>query len=433
MHNMNTRTIAAKIISDTLTDQISLTISLASDQYKKLVTPFVQEMVYGTFRWLPRLNSICKQFIHKPFQTKDTDIYALILLGFYQLLFMRVPEHAALFETANAARELKKPWAVKVINGVLRNFQRKQQQITFTDLEGEYAHPIWFIHHLQKAWPEHWKAILHANNEYPPFSLRVNESKIQTNDYKALLNENNIKASMIPEVKTAIILEKAMNVAELPGFSDGLVSVQDAAAQIAAVLLKLEPNQKVLDACAAPGGKTSHILESQNNLSELIALDIAQERCDKINENLNRLNLISSKVKVIAGDALNPKTWWDKNLFDRILLDAPCSATGIIRRHPDIKSLRQKSDIKDLVQTQYDLISTLWDLLKPKGILVYATCSILPEENMQVIEKFLKNLNNATEEKIIANWGHECAYGRQILPGENNMDGFYYARLVKAS
>jgi 16S rRNA (cytosine967-C5)-methyltransferase len=434
---MNPRAIAAKIIAQVLQGN-SLTIALTEKlKSENQDNALIQEICYGVFRWYSRLEKLAQHFLEKPLKTKDNDIFALLLIGFYQLLFLRVPDHAAVFETVHAAKELKKTWAEKLINGILRRFLREKNSILVSlehDVVSLYAHPLWLLNQIKSFWPDHWEMILKANNDYPPMTLRCNQNKIVCNDYLKKLQEKNIALSssnLIQEhyFNAAITLTKPIPIVELPGFKEGLVSVQDEAAQIAAHLLQLQPGLQVLDACAAPGGKTSHILEMETKLAELIALDIDADRCKKITENLTRLQLAAT---VVHGDALKPETWWQGKLFDRILLDVPCSATGVIRRHPDIKFLRRESDLGTLADTQLKLLLAMWPLLQKNGILVYSTCSILPHENNDVVRKFLQQQHDALEIPINAPWGHPQPVGRQILPGENNRDGFYYAVLQKS-
>ncbi|HSW68625.1 MAG TPA: 16S rRNA (cytosine(967)-C(5))-methyltransferase, partial [Gammaproteobacteria bacterium] len=265
-------------------------------------------------------------------------------------------------------------------------------------------------------------------NQHPPFSLRVNQKKITREKYMEKLAAQQMEVHLIPETLFGITLSVPCNVDQLPQFSEGHVSVQDGAAQLATELLSVLPNQRVLDAAAAPGGKTTHILESQPLLEKLIAVDRDPIRLDSVKENLDRLQL---KTDLICADAGNASEWWDGILFDRILLDAPCSASGVIRRHPDIKLLRKAEDIVQLSKEQSRLLSALWPLLKPNGLLVYATCSVYAEENARVLTAFIAANPDAKEEKINAAWGKACSIGRQILPGMHGMDGFYFACLRK--
>ncbi len=390
---------------------------------------FLQALCYGVCRWYYRLDALAHSLLEKPLKLKDQDIHCLILVGLYQLTEMRVPAHAVLDETVSAAQAFKKPWAKGLVNAVLRSYQRsvvelneKMQQSLVT----LYAHPQWIIDQLQKNWLLEWQDILTANNQHPPFALRVNQKHISRERYLEKLTANNMSARIMPETQAGIILEQPIGVQDLPGFLIGEVSVQDGAAQLAVELLELKPGLRVLDICAAPGGKTAHILELQPGI-ELVAVDRDEKRLQDVRNNLARLQLLAT---CICADA-NDKEWSKGQLFDRILLDAPCSASGVIRRHPDIKILRRATDIAKLVHEQTRLLNTAWGLLKPGGLLVYATCSILPEENRTVLQAFLMSHKDAAEEKIRVNWGKACAIGRQILPGMHDMDGFYFARLSR--
>lgn len=391
---------------------------------------FVQAICYGVCRYYSRLDVVLSFLLKKPMQAKDSDVHALILVGLYQLMDMRVAPHAAVSETVNAAEKLKKPWARGFINAILREYQRKhadlEEEIKL-DEEAHYAHPEWWINAIKKAWPQQWEQILNANNERPPFALRVNQQHVSRDDYIKKLMIDDAKLEVIAATKSGIILDPPIHAEELPGFGAGDVTVQDGAAQLAAELLDLAPGQRVLDACAAPGGKLTHILEIEPSV-ECVAVEKEQERMMPIKENLARLKM---KAKLICADAADVNTWWDKNLFDRILLDAPCSASGVIRRHPDIKLLRAATDIKALAAEQLRILNALWETLKPGGKLLYVTCSIFPDENAETVKKFLQAHSDAKEEKIEAEWGLSSEVGRQILPGIEGMDGFYYAKLAK--
>ncbi|RQW78547.1 MAG: 16S rRNA (cytosine(967)-C(5))-methyltransferase RsmB, partial [Methylococcus sp.] len=259
--------------------------------------------------------------------------------------------------------------------------------------------------------------------------LRVNKLRQTAGTCLAQLAEHGLHAHGSPACPTAITLDQPMPVEAIPGFRQGELSVQDAAAQFAAEVLQAGPGQRVLDVCAAPGGKTAHILESCPEVAEVVAVDISAERLKRVQDNLDRIGV---RAQLLAGDATRPEAWWNGQLFDRILVDAPCSATGVIRRHPDIKLLRQPEDIPELAQTQQRILDAIWPLLAPGGVLVYATCSVLRQENEDVIGKFLQDHADAVEAPIIADWGQLAEHGRQILPGEHNMDGFFYARLLKS-
>lgn len=427
---MNTRWVAARVIAQILHHGQSLTpalenalLTVTSPQDKA----FIQALCYGVCRCYHRLEFIINQLLDKPVKTPE--IKALLLIGLYQISFMRVKTHAAVAETVQAAH--KQAWAKALINAVLRNYLRQQNDL---DSKAEqtssarYSHPDWLIQRLASDWPEQFEAILTANNQPPPMTLRVNLRLTSRENYIALLADQGINAQIVTCNTTGIVLEKPLMINDLPNFSEGWASVQDAAAQLAADLLMVEPGYRVLDVCAAPGGKMAHILELQPALRELVAVDIDDKRIRRVQDNLHRLGL---KATLMTADAAQTGSWWDGQPFDRILLDAPCSATGVIRRHPDIKLLRRADDINVLAALQFSLLKAVWPLLKPGGMLLYSTCSVLKQENEEQIDAFLSQQNNAAELPINADWGHARQHGRQILTGYSAMDGFYYARLIK--
>lgn len=391
-----------------------------------------QAMAYGVIRWYWRLDWLLSQLLSTPLKARDMDIQASLMLGLYQLMEMRIPDHAAVAESVKLAGQLKKPWAKSLLNGVLRNYQRQQEELLSRmelDPVARSAHPPWLLQQLQQDWPQNWESITDANNVNPPMTLRVNPAHYDRTTYQGLLLENGIKCELARHTEYGLTLAQPVGIEQLPAFDSGAVSVQDAAAQLAAQLLDAQPGERVLDACAAPGGKTAHILERQPDLGELLALDISEERLQRLNDNLHRLGLSTTTR---SGDAAQPTGWWDKQPFDHILLDAPCSASGVIRRHPDIKLLRRAEDLSQLTQTQAQILTALWPLLKPGGMLLYATCSVLHQENTQQLQRFLATQADARLTPIKADWGHEQKAGRQILPGEDGMDGFFYACIHKA-
>ena len=333
-------------------------------------------------------------------------------------------------ETVKAVKKLGKGWAEKLVNGVLRRFLREREALLSAADQQEtalYAFPAWLLARVQRAWPADWQSIVQASNTHAAMTLRVNQRQYTAAAYQAQLTAQGVAADTVECVASALNLHKAVGVELLPGFAQGAVSVQDAAAQLAALLLDCQPGMRVLDACAAPGGKTGHLLEHTAEL-QLTALDSSASRLLRVTENLQRLQLNAHTVAADAGDVAS---WWDGQAFERILLDAPCSATGVIRRHPDIKVLRRDSDIAALQQEQARLLRALWQTLKPGGYLLYATCSILPEENSQQIAAFVAEYPDAQVLPLGDSWGHAMAFGRQILPGDAGMDGFYYALLRK--
>jgi 16S rRNA (cytosine967-C5)-methyltransferase len=385
-----------------------------------------QQLCYGVIRWQPQLQAIASQLIKKPLKKKDADISTLLLCGLYQLRAMRIPEHAVLSETVNACKQLGKPWATGLINASLRNYQRNQSAIDATALQepsANYAHPDWLIDHFKLDWPNRWEAILDANNQPPPMMIRVNQQHDSRAHYLKRLQHADITAKILHHTSQGILLNMPCDVHQLPNFDKGYASVQDGSAQLVADLLDIKPNQRILDACAAPGGKTCHILEIQPE-NTVIALDIAPKRLQQIKQNTDRLHL---NAKLIAADATIIDSWWDGKKFDRILVDAPCSGTGVIRRHPDIKLLRRSEDIANLVEKQRLLLESLWPLLNTGGLLVYTTCSALKQENEQQIMNFLQQHPETQEKKTSKPPASRASIGYQRLPGDDELDGFYYA------
>ena len=390
-----------------------------------------QELTFGTLRWSYRLEALLAQLLQKPLKKKDRDLHALLLVGLYQLLMLEIPAHAAVSETVEVVRQLGKNWAAGMVNGVLRNAQRQSSALSKAvegDAAARWSHPDWWIERLQQDWPENWQQILEAGNQRPPMVLRVNRLQVERESYLQQLRAAGIEALALPFPDSAIRLVEPVGVDSLPGFRQGLVSVQDGAAQLCASLLDLQPGQRVLDACAAPGGKTGHILELAPQLEHLLAIDVDERRLQKIRENLQRLQLDASLLAVDAGD---PQSWWDGKPFDRILLDAPCSASGVVRRHPDIKLLRRPADVCSLAQQQQRLLAALWPLLAPGGMLLYVSCSVFVEENSDNLQVFLDRHADASELPLQAEWGKVMPVGCQLLPGEYGMDGFYFACLIK--
>ncbi|MDX1537410.1 16S rRNA (cytosine(967)-C(5))-methyltransferase RsmB [Arsukibacterium sp.] len=395
----------------------------------------LQEICFGVMRTLPQLEHVCARLMQKPLVKNFRVLQFLIYVGIYQLHFMRVPDHAAINATVDAARELKGQSLTKLINGVLRNVQRQPELFDFSQAGQavQFNHPGWLISGLQSAYPDDWQQILDANQQKAPLWLRVNNRQISTEQFCAALADEQIAYSQpIAELPSAVLLDNPTDVITLPGYQQGWFSVQDAAAQYAGWLLAAENDHRVLDACCAPGGKTSHLLELADG-AKLTALDKDPARLVRVTENLQRLQLSAT---VLAADAANPDSWWDGQLFDRILLDVPCSATGVIRRHPDIRWLRKKSDIGPLVQLQQQILQQCWALLAPGGKLLYATCSVLPAENQQQMTRFLtENTDAVLLPTVLQNNQTMDSTGQpgwQLLPGQQNRDGFYYALLQKA-
>jgi 16S rRNA (cytosine967-C5)-methyltransferase len=434
---VNSRWLALKICLSVIEDGRSLGQTLPqglSQLDDRRERGFTQTLVLGTLRWQSRLAAIRDLLLNKPMKPKDEDVNQLILLGLYQILYMDTPEHAAVSATVNVTQQLKKPWAKGLVNGLLRRFLREKESLCAqVDLKPahRYAHPQWLVKQLKKAYPETWEAILQANNHPAPLTLRINPLVQSRDRFLDALSAAGIDAEPHPLSLQGITLTQGTDISLLPGYEQGAFSVQDGAAQQAAYLLEPKAGERILDACAAPGGKTTHLLERSDNRAHVFALEKEPERLDRLAENLQRLNL---NADYAAGDAVHPENWWDGKLFDKILLDAPCSATGIIRRHPDIKWHRTLEDIDQLVITQQRILAALWPLLKPGGFLLYATCSVLPQENTQQMATFIAKQDDAREVAFEAPWGMRFANtpGKQILPGDHDMDGFFYCLLQKA-
>lgn len=420
---MNPRREAARILGGILNDQGSLS-SLAPASADAAL---VQELCYGVCRHYFELAQVASSLLEKPLRKKDRDVWCLLLVGLYQLFYLRVPDHAAINETVAAVR---KPWARGLVNAVLREARRRWPDYSaenFADPALCWSHPAWLIDKLRRDWPDHWTDILRANNERAPMTLRVNRRRTSRDDYLERLLAAGIGAHQGTLGEDALILDAPVPVQALPGFQDGLCSVQDEASQLAAALLRLDAGQRVLDACAAPGGKTCAMLERAGDL-DLLSLDNDAARLERIRDNLARLGL---QARVECADAARPGQWWDGRPFDRILLDVPCSGTGVIRRHPDIKLLRKAEDVEGMRERQQAILTAAWPLLKPGGFLLYSTCSVLIEENNAQIAKFLHHTPDARAAALPGDWGQPCEIGRQLLPGTANSDGFYYALLEK--
>ncbi|OAH98500.1 16S rRNA (cytosine(967)-C(5))-methyltransferase [Methylomonas methanica] len=431
---MNLRGCSAQILGHVLNDGQSLTAALEHGLAKLKDSKdraFVQALCYGVIRHFYALDFMLSRLLSKPLKQKDGDIKALLLIGLYQLQHMRVKSHAAVSETVAATSH--KPWAKSLVNAILRQYLRDAetlQQACTRDSQAHHNHPDWIVDLLKHDWPEHYEKILHANDQAPPMALRVNLQQGSRAAYLDELTAQGIAALPVDCCETAIRLDQALAVEQLPAFTQGRVSVQDTAAQLAAELLDAQPGQQVLDLCAAPGGKTAAILERQPALASLLAVDVDQQRLQRVTDNLQRLNL---HAETLTADASQPALWANNRQFDRILLDAPCSGFGVIRRHPDIKLLRRADDIGVLQALQAKILAKAWQLLKPGGILLYATCSVLKQENEAQIAAFLAEHADASEIRIDAHWGIARPHGRQIITGDRQMDGFYYAKLHKAA
>lgn len=425
----SSRAVAAQVLQNVL--QHGRSLSAVLPELQQQLAPadraWVQAVCFDVMRELPRYEWLIQQLVDKPLKSKVRIVHYLIMVGLSQLRTLNTPEHAALSETVNAASHVRQKALKGLVNAVLRNYLRQRDT-----LESQLAQrvpladcfPRWLRERIQQAWPEQSKAIFNASQQRPPLWLRVNAKQFTGTEYLQLLSEQNITVTAHPQLTQALKLVESLDVRTLPHFAEGAVSVQDISAQWAGYYLQTKPGMRVLDACAAPGGKSALLLEQTEGI-ELDALDFEERRIPRMEENFARLQVTAN---VIHGDAANPSEWWSGEAYDRILLDAPCSATGIMRRQPDIRWHRRESDIAPLVELQQQILTAQWQLLKPGGILVYATCSILPEENEQQIVSFLANTKDAKRAAPLLDHGH------QILPGDltgEDGDGFYYAVLQK--
>lgn len=433
----NTRAIAALALAPVLQQKASLDSSIDDifekrTELSKQDQAFVRALCFGVCRHSFSLEAVLSKLLSKNIKSKDYDVKALLLVGIYQLWQMRVPDHAAINECVNATKKLKKLWAKNLANAVLRNFIRQKEGLIAEVENGDarFEHPDWLLQKLRHSWPNHYESLMQSANIQAPLTLRVNESKTSRADYRNTLDEIGVPSELCDFSAHGLRLENALDITSLPGFKEGMFSVQDEAAQLSVSLLQLESGQRVLDACCAPGGKTCHIAETQPDLTELVALDADAIRMKRVEENLQRLR-VKATLKVANANSL--EDWWEGEKFDRILLDAPCSATGVIRHHPDIKLLRRADDIPSLVKLQSQLLSSLWTCLKDGGLLLYATCSILPDENEKVIEAFVAEQANAIHLALDVPWGEQRPFGRQLFPTVNSHDGFYYSLLKKTA
>ncbi|MBA58709.1 MAG: hypothetical protein CMQ40_05990 [Gammaproteobacteria bacterium] len=395
--------------------------------------PIVHEICYGTLRHYFFYSNILGKLLNKPLKKKHFDLQLLLKAALYSLDHLNRPVHSSVNNCVIAAKYLGKVWAKELINAILREYIRNKevlcQAVMNNSIESETNHPLWLAEAIKADW-DNWENIIRANNAKGPMTLRVNKKKISRKAYQELLDEKGIKFNSGAFSTNAITLQEPRNVETIPGFREGLISVQDEAAQVAVELLNLRPHLRILDACAAPGGKTCHILESEPKV-ELTALDLNGERAKKITENLDRLSLNATVI-------ISPLEKFESEYkFDRILVDAPCSATGVIRRHPDIKILRKEDDVDKLASQQKLLLQKAFELLGNEGELLYSTCSILKRENDLVVRNFIGNTPYAEINRIPDFWSDKLSsavrteMGIQFFPTEQNHDGFYYASISR--
>ena len=431
-----TRAVAAEVVDAVVSGGKSLDAALAAReaQLAPADRSLVRMLAFGVLRHHWRLQESIDALVTRPFRARDRVINALLAVGLYQLTDTRIPDHAAVSQTVEAARVLRRPKLAGVINACLRRYRREHLAAAEPRSEAaRWNHPDWLIAKLREDWPADAEAILAANNAQAPMWLRANAARGDAAACRDRLAAAGIAADPLDGVPDALRLAEPHAVTDLPGFADGALSVQDAAAQIAGRWLMAHAPRRVLDACAAPGGKSGHLLELGGAGFDLTALDHDAVRLERVRENHERIGLDAT---IVCGDASKPGEWWDKEPFDAILLDAPCSATGVIRRHPDIKLLRRADDIDELSALQGRILAALWPLLRPGGRLLYATCSVLAAENEGVAGRFLESESAAEEDAVLPNNNirdvmRRKACGYQVLPGTAGMDGFYYACLVK--
>lgn len=428
---------AARIVADVIDAGRSLDDLLAADTEQGSARGLKRSLCYGTLRWHYRLAAVLDALANRPPQQLPPRLRALLEIGFFQLASGETAPHAAVSETVSAARLLGFDKASGFVNALLRRFQREQADVLHAidrDVALRTAHPRWLVDALRRDRGEAALAVLDANNEHPPLWLRVNRMRGSVESSIAELEAAGFKATRHPFAPDALRVDPPTDVRALPGFIEGRLSVQDAAAQLAVELLGPAPGERVLDACAAPGGKTCHVLERTGGRAEVTALDVSAPRIDRVRANLERLGL---EAALQVGDAADLDRWWDGRPFDRVLLDVPCSATGVIRRHPDIKILRRARDIPTLARRQGQLLEAAWKVVRPGGRLLYTSCSVLTAENERVIEGFLARTPGAADAtaSLTTGWPARPASagpGYQVLPGEAGMDGFYYACLSKS-
>lgn len=425
------RAAAARIVDSVCSHGRSLDAAL--DRFDPDGDSFVRMLAYGSLRAHFRLQAQREHLLDRPVRSRDSVIAALIDVGLFQLGDTRVPDHAAISETVEAARELKRPRLAGMVNAVLRRAQR--EPFSPDGLEARHNHPAWIIDALKADWPDDWQRVLAANDERAPMWLRVNTQRLSPDGYATRLKAADLAYERHPALPSALRLSAPVPVAELPGFAEGLVSVQDGGAQLAAPWCLGAGGDRVLDACAAPGGKSAHLKELAGDGATLTCVDIDAARVETVRKNFERLALDAT---IVVADATDTGDWWSGDPFDAVLLDAPCSASGVIRRHPDIKLLRRSDDIASLAKTQARLLDALWKTVKPGGRLLYVTCSVFKAENEDRVGAFLAATPDAFENDALQNNNirdvmRRQAYGYQVLPGTDDMDGFYFACLEKAT
>jgi len=423
------RMVAARVLDAVLHRGRSLKAEL-SVQLPALADPrdraLVEAICFAVLRQPARFEAALKAWIPRPLGKRDDELRALLYAGFAQLDPLALPAHAALAATVDAARALGRAHQAGMVNALLRRAQR--EGLPAGDPAAHW--PQWLRRKLQQDWPQEHARILEASAQTPPLWLRVNRLRQSRDAYRERLRDVGIEAQIEASASDALRLDTSIAVAQLPGFIEGDVSVQDLSAQRVADALALPSGARVLDACAAPGGKAAHLLERDPAL-RLIALDVDAARLDRVRNTFARLQ-VGANARLVAADAAQLQQWWDGTPLDAVLIDAPCSATGIVRRQPDVLLHRRESDLPPLLATQAQLLDALWTTLAPGGVLLYATCSVLKAENAAQVDAFLTRTPDARAEPLDDSYGHVSGVGRQRLPGEQGGDGFFYARLRKA-
>ncbi|HEX3911993.1 MAG TPA: 16S rRNA (cytosine(967)-C(5))-methyltransferase RsmB [Steroidobacteraceae bacterium] len=425
----------ARVLREGVTLDAALKDALAAADPKLFAS--VRSLSYGAVRGYFRHEALLGELLSAPVRSLDFLVRAILSVALFELEDQRSPEYAVVDAAVQTAKATDAMRASGLINAVLRRYLR-ERKVLDAQLSRRpsirHAAPIWLADRFRADWPVRWTQLLAASDSQAPMWLRVNSRMGNTAAYLEELSAAGIAAAAEERVPYAIVLDSPCDVGELPGFAQGRVSVQDLGAQCVAFLLALEPKLRVLDACAAPGGKAALIAEREPHLSKLVTLDIDPKRLARVRDNLRRGSL---DADVLSGDAADPAQWWDGTAFDRILLDAPCSGLGVIRRHPDIRLRKSPSDIDKLPALQSRLLGALWPLLAPGGRLVYVTCTVTRSENRDVVAAFLASTPDAALVPVETwegwpGFGEADPYGRQILPGEAGADGFYYAALTKA-
>lgn len=427
----NPREAAAAVVHAVCEQGISLDVALEqySASLKANETSLFQEIAYGGVRWCLAYQNYLNTQLKKPFKAKDRIINAILITALYQLDYTQQAPHAIVNEAVSLASVFKRKWAAGVINAVLRTYLRVREEHALSESKYwiEQSFPGWLRDEIRQAWPDHTDQILQASQTKPPMTLRINTQYHTPADYLKILTDHNLQASLCKDSPVGIKLVKPVAINKLPGFDTGWLSIQDEAAQLAVTMMDLAPGQQVLDACAAPGGKSMHILDDEPAVKQLTVLDFA-DRMPRLRENFKRTD---TQANIIEGDLLTPEKWWDGELFDRILLDAPCTGTGVIRRHPDIKLRRQAQNVLQFAANQHELLCSALGLLKPGGKLLYTTCSIFPAENEQCVSRFIAQSRGVHSLALPDKTGIKTLHGRQRLPGIHPGDGFYYALLQK--